>query len=165
MYNTATWVYTYGLIFRRRNRFDASGRTQRMASIPASFHDLFDRETFAHFATKMPDGTPQVTPLWVDYDVDADRVLVNTARGRQKEQNVNRDPTVGLSMVDPDNPYRFVSVRGEVDALTEEGAVEHANQLARRYMDVEEYPGLESEEGARVQIRIRPDDVVASGTD
>ena len=136
-----------------------------MASIPESFHDLFERETFAHFATMMPDGTPQVTPVWVDYDPDADRVLVNTARGRQKEQNASRNPKVGLSMVDPDDPYRFVSVRGEVDELTEDGAVEHINQLARRYMDVEEYPGLEDEEGARVQIRIRPDDVAAGGAD
>ncbi|WP_049898258.1 pyridoxamine 5'-phosphate oxidase family protein [Halococcus agarilyticus] len=136
-----------------------------MASIPESFHDLFERETYAHFATVMPDGTPQVTPVWVDYDVDADRVLVNTERGRRKEQNVTRETKVGLSMVDPDDPYRFVSVRGEVDELTEDGAVEHINQLARRYMDVEEYPGLEDEEGARVQIRIRPDDVVAGGAD
>ena len=136
-----------------------------MASIPESFHDLFERETYAHFATVMPDGTPQVTPVWVDYDVEADRVLVNTARGRQKEQNASRDPKVGLSMVDPDDPYRFVSIRGEVDELTEEGAVEHINELARRYMDVEEYPGLDEEEGARVQIRIRPDDVTAGGAD
>jgi PPOX class probable F420-dependent enzyme len=130
-----------------------------MAAIPESFHDLFERETFAHFATMMPDGTPQVTPVWVDYDAEADRVLVNTARGRQKEKNVNRNSKVGVSMTDPDNPYRFVSVRGEADELREEGAVAHINALAQRYMDVEEYPGLDDEEGARVQIRIRPDGV------
>ena len=133
-----------------------------MDSIPEQFHDLFERETFAHFATMMPDGTPQVTPVWVDYDVEANRVLVNTARGRRKEKNVGRNPKVSLSMVDPDDPYRFVSVRGEVDELTEEGAVEHINELARRYMGVEEYPGLDDEEGARVQIRIRPE-AVATG--
>ena len=133
-----------------------------MASIPERFHDLFERETFAHFATMMPDGTPQVTPVWVDYDVEANRVLVNTARGRRKEKNVARNPKVSLSMVDPDDPYRFVSVRGAVDELVEEGAVEHINALARRYMDVEEYPGLDDEEGARVQIRIRPE-AVATG--
>ncbi len=88
-------------------------------------------------------------------------MLVNTARGRRKEKNVSRNPKVSLSMVDPENPYRFVSVRGEVDELTEEGAVEHINALARRYMDVEEYPGLDDEEGARVQIRIRPEAVAA----
>ena len=133
-----------------------------MASIPERFHDLFERETFAHFATMVPDGTPQVTPVWVDYDSENDRVLVNTARGRRKEKNVTRNPKVSLSMVDPDDPYRFVSVRGAVDELVEEGAVEHINALARRYMDVEEYPGLDDEEGARVQIRIRPE-AVATG--
>jgi len=66
-------------------------------------------------------------------------------------------------MVDPDDPYRFVSVQGEVDELTEGDAIEHANRLAQRYMDVEEYPGLDDGEGARVQIRIRPTDVVTSG--
>jgi PPOX class probable F420-dependent enzyme len=132
-----------------------------MASIPEEFHDLFERETFAHFATMMPDGTPQVTPVWVDYDAETDRVLINTERGRRKEKNVRRNPNVGLSMTDPDDSYRFVSVRGEVDELTEEGAVDHINQLAQRYMGVEEYPGLGEEEGARVKLRIRPDDVAA----
>ena len=130
-----------------------------MSSIPDAFHDLFDRETFAHFATVMPDGTPQVTPVWVDYDPEDDRVLVNTARGRRKERNVRNEPKVGVSMVDPDNPYRFVSVQGEVDELTEEGAVEHINELARRYMGVEEYPDLDEEASPRVILRIRPDDV------
>lgn len=134
-----------------------------MASIPDGFHDLFDRETFAHFATVMPDGTPQVTPVWVDYDPDADRVLVNTARGRRKEKNVRNDPKVGVSMVDPDNPYRFVSVQGEVDELTEDGAVEHINELAQRYMGVEEYPDLDEENAPRVLLKIRPDDVVVGG--
>lgn len=133
-----------------------------MTSIPESFQDLFERETYAHFATLMPDGTPQVTPVWVDYDADADRVLVNTARGRQKEKNASRNSKVGLSMTDPENPYRFLSVRGVVEELTEEDAVEHIHELARRYMDVEEYPGLDDEEGARVQIRVRPENVVAS---
>lgn len=127
-----------------------------MASVPEEFHDLFEHQTFAHFATKMADGTPHVTPVWVDYDSEADRVLVNTARGRQKERNVRHNPQVGLSMVDPDDSYRFLSIQGEVDERREEGAVEHINELAGRYMGVEEYPGLEEEEGARVQIRIRP---------
>ncbi|HET7324379.1 MAG TPA: PPOX class F420-dependent oxidoreductase [Halococcus sp.] len=130
-----------------------------MASIPEEFRDLFEKQTFVHFATMMPDGTPQVTPVWVDYDVEADRVLVNTARGRRKEKNVSQNPDVGLSMTDPDDSYRFVSIRGEVDELREEGAVEHINELAQRYMGVDEYPGLDEEEGARVQIRIRPENV------
>lgn len=135
-----------------------------MGSIPESFHDLFEKRTFAHLATVMPDGTPQVTPVWVDYDVEADRLLVNTARGRRKERNVAANPKVGVSMCDPDDGYRYVSVRGEVDELTEDGAVEHIDSLAERYMGVEEYPHHGSEDGARVLIEIRPTRVVTSGT-
>jgi len=128
-------------------------------SIPESYHDLFERRTFAHFSTVMPDGTPQVTPVWVDYDADRDRLLVNTARGRQKERNVTANPKVGASMLDPEDPYRWLSVRGEVTAVTEEGAVEHIDELARRYMDVEEYPNHDTEDAPRVIVEVRPDRV------
>ncbi|PSQ19268.1 PPOX class F420-dependent oxidoreductase [Halobacteriales archaeon QS_8_69_26] len=136
-----------------------------MATIPESFHDLFERETFAVFGTLMPAGTPQLTPVWIDREsVDGeDRVLVNTARGRQKERNVTSDPKVGVCVMDPDDPYRYVSVRGEVTEVTEDGAVEHIDRLARRYMDVEEYPHHGEESGPRVVIRIRPDRVTTSG--
>lgn len=132
-----------------------------METIPESFHDLFERKSFGNFATVMPDGTPQVTPVWVDYD--GDHVLVNTARGRQKERNVRQNPKVGISVFDPEDPYRYVSVRGEVDEVTEDGAVEHINELAQRYMGQEEYPNLGEERGGRVLIKIRPDRVVTSG--
>jgi PPOX class probable F420-dependent enzyme len=132
-----------------------------MASIPAAYRDLFERETFAGFATVMPDGTPQVTPVWIDYD--GEHLLVNTARGRQKERNVRANPKVGVMAMDPNDPYRYVSVRGEVVDLTEDRAVEHANELARRYMDVEQYPNLGEEQGPRVKLLVRPDRVIASG--
>ncbi len=129
-----------------------------MDGIPPEYEDLFGQKTFAHFATVMPDGTPQVTPVWVDYD--GEHVLINTVRGRRKERNVTRDPKVGVSILDPDDPYRYLSIRGEVAEVTEEGAVEHIDSLARRYMDVEEYPYHEGEEEARVIVKIRPDEVV-----
>ena len=132
-----------------------------MASIPEEFHDLFEKRTFAHLSTLTPDGTPHSTPVWVDYDADADRVLINTARGRHKERNVQRDPSVGISMCDPDDPYRYVSVQGEVADLTEDGAVEHIDELAGRYMGLEEYPNHGEESGPRVMLEIRPDNVVA----
>ena len=132
-----------------------------MASIPEEFHDLFEKRTFAHLSTLTPDGTPHSTPVWVDYDADADRVLVNTARGRHKERNVRANPKVGVSMCDPDDPYRYVSVQGEVADLTEDGAVEHIDELAGRYMSVDEYPNHGEESGPRVILEIRPDNVVA----
>ena len=124
--------------------------------IPEEYRDLFEREAFGHLATVMPDGTPQVTPVWVDHDDE--HVLVNTARGRRKEKNLRRTPKAGVSVIDPDDPYRFVSVRGAVE-LTEEGAVDHINELARRYMGVDEYPNLDEEEGARVIVRLSADQV------
>ena len=133
-----------------------------MESIPSEFDDLFERRAFAQFATVMPDGTPQVTPVWIDRDDDG-YVLVNTARNRRKEKNVDRNPNVGLSIPDPDDPYRYLSIRGEVEEVTTEGAIDQIDRLAQRYMDREEYPHHGDEVGERVIIRIRPDRVVASG--
>jgi PPOX class probable F420-dependent enzyme len=129
--------------------------------IPESHRDIFERDSFAHLATVMPDGTPQVTPVWVDHE-DGEYVLVNTARGRRKEKNIRRNPKVGVSVLDPNDPYRYVSVRGRAE-LTEEGAVEHIHELARRYMDVDEYPNLDEESGARVIVRISTDEVATGG--
>ena len=129
--------------------------------IPESHLDSFESEAFAHLSTVMPDGTPRVTPVWVDHE-DAEYVLVNTARGRRKERNVRRNPRVGVSVLDPEDPYRYVSVRGEAE-LTEEGADDHIDALARRYMDVDEYPHHGEESGARVIVRIPTDRVVTGG--
>ena len=132
-----------------------------MATIPDDYHDLFETDAFANFATVLPDGTPHVTPVWVDYD--GEYVIINTARGRQKERNVQRNPKVGLSVMDPDDPYRFVQIQGEVETVTEEGAVEHINELAARYMGVDEYPNLGDEGGERIKIMIQPDRVITGG--
>lgn len=129
-----------------------------MGSIPDDFHELFEKETFAHVATLTEEGLPHVTPVWIDYDAADDRLLVNTERGRQKARNARNDPRVGVSMTDPDDPYRHLSVIGEVAEITTEGAREHIDELARRYMDVDEYPNpIETE---RVILRIRPDRVL-----
>lgn len=125
-----------------------------MASIPAEFHDLFEKATFAHLATLLPDGAPHVTPVWVDYDVDTNRLLVNTERGRRKEKNARKDSRVAISMTDPDNPYRMLSVRGAVDEITTDGAREHIDELAQRYMGEETYPNPIQTE--RVIISIEP---------
>ena len=134
-----------------------------MAEIPASYHDLFEKKTFAHFVTHDGDATPHATPVWVDYDADPNELLVNTARGRRKERHVRDNGTVALSMLDPDDPYRYLSVTGTVETVTADGAVEHIDELARRYMGVDEYPNHGEETGERVVIRIRPDEVLTGG--
>lgn len=131
-----------------------------MPSVPQEFHDLFEKPTFAHVVTLGPDGGPHVTPVWIDYDAADDRVLVNTERQRQKTQNVEADPRVAVSMTDPENPYRYLSITGEVAEITTDGAREHIDELARRYTDADEYQmEIESE---RVLWRIRADSVRTS---
>ncbi|MFO8115338.1 MAG: PPOX class F420-dependent oxidoreductase [Halorubrum sp.] len=129
--------------------------------IPESHVDIFESESYAHLATVLPDGTPHVTPVWVDHE-DREYVLVNTVRGRRKERNIRRNPRVGVSVLDPDDPYRYVSVRGEAE-LTEAGAKAHIDELARRYFGVEEYPHHGEESGPRVIVKIPADTVSTSG--
>ncbi|EFW92709.1 PPOX class putative F420-dependent enzyme [Haladaptatus paucihalophilus DX253] len=133
-----------------------------MSSIPTEFQELFEKPVFAYFATLTPDGLPHVTPVWVDYDADEDRVLVNTERGRRKERNVRENPKVGMGMTDPDDRYRALSVLGEVDEVTEDGAREHIDDLSRRYTGEEYQPEIRT---ARVLLKIRPDEVIAHGGD
>lgn len=127
-----------------------------MVDIPESKRDLFEKKTFAHVATVMPDSTPHVTPVWIDYDHDINRVLVNTERDRQKEVNVRRNPKVGVSMTDPDDPYRRLSIMGEVEDITTDGARAHIDELSRRYTG-EDYQNPIGTE--RVILEIRPDRV------
>jgi PPOX class probable F420-dependent enzyme len=108
------------------------------ALIPEKFLDLFQKKAFANLATLMPDGSPQVTPVWVDYD--GSHVLVNSARGRQKEKNMQRNAKVALSILDPDNPYRYLEIRGKVEAITEQGADAHIDKMAKKYMGQDTYP-------------------------
>lgn len=127
-----------------------------MAAIPAEFQDLFEKETIAHVATLFPEGAPHITPVWIDYDLADDRLLVNTERHRRKVLNVTENPSVAVSMADPDDSYRYLSVTGEVETMTTEGAREHIDALSRRYFG-EDYPvEIESE---RVILRIRPERV------
>jgi PPOX class probable F420-dependent enzyme len=85
-------------------------------TIPESYRDLFQKKAFAHLATIMPDGTPQVTPVWCDYD--GTYIRINSAKGRVKDHNMRRNPQVALEIMDPDNPYRYLAVRGRVAEIT-----------------------------------------------
>lgn len=121
--------------------------------IPETYLDLFQKKAFAGLATLMPDGTPQVTPVWVDFD--GTNILVNTARGRQKDKNIARNRSVALSIQDPDNPYRYLEVRGRVEEITEEGADQHIDRMAKKYMGVDTYPYRRPGE-VRVLLKIKP---------
>lgn len=130
------------------------------AKIPDSFKDLFTKKVFAHLATLMPDGSPQVTPVWCDYD--GTHIRVNTARGRVKDKNMRRNKKVALALTDPDNPYRHLAVRGEVQEITQDGADAHIDSLAKKYLGVDKYPNRKPGE-VRVIYKIRPDKVATMG--
>ncbi|HKW91491.1 MAG TPA: TIGR03618 family F420-dependent PPOX class oxidoreductase [Methylomirabilota bacterium] len=120
-------------------RYDAWKRAQPgPGPIPAEFLDLFQKASFAHLATLMPDGSPHVTPVWVDYD--GRHVLVNSAAGRRKDLNMAERNRVAIEIADPDNPNRYVAVRGPVVEITEIGADAHLDRLARRYLGRDRYP-------------------------
>jgi PPOX class probable F420-dependent enzyme len=116
--------------------------------------ELIGRPVLATLATVAADGAPQVTPLWIE--VDGDDLLVNTARGRAKARNVERDQRVALSVLDPGDPYNVVVVRGTVVEVTTEGADAHIDRLAKKYLGVDEYPMRQPGE-VRLTIRIRTD--------
>ena len=126
--------------------------------IPDSHVDLFKKKAFAHIATLMPSGEPQVTPVWVDYD--GRNVVFNTAEGRQKDKNLQRDGRVALSIIDPDNPYRYLEVRGRVVERTHEGADQHIDAMAKKYLGQDKYPFRQPGE-VRVIFRIAPDHVTS----
>jgi PPOX class probable F420-dependent enzyme len=125
-----------------------------MAVIPDKYLDLLkDKKAFAHLATVMPDGSPQVTPVWVDYKDGM--VRVNTAKGRVKHRNMQQGSKVALSVLDPENPYRHVQVRGEIARVTEQGADAHIDSLAKKYLDKDKYPFRQPGE-QRIMYEIKP---------
>ncbi len=131
-----------------------------MAGIPDGYKDILQKKAFANLATVNPDGTPQVTPVWVDYD--GAHIRFNTAKGRLKDKNLRRNPVVALSIQDPDNPYRYLQVRGRVADVTESGADAHIDSLAKKYLGQDKYPYRRPGE-VRVIYRITPERVQTMG--
>jgi PPOX class probable F420-dependent enzyme len=125
-----------------------------MAVIPDKYLDLLtQKKTFAELATVMPDGSPQVTPVWFDYTNGV--VRVNTAKGRVKQRNMKEGSPVALSIMDPDNPYRYVQIRGKVTRMTEQGADAHIDSLAKKYLGKDKYPFAQPGE-VRITHEITP---------
>lgn len=123
-------------------------------TVPPSHEDLVsnDKPVLAVLVTLMDDGSPQATPVW--FDLEGDLFRVNTARGRVKDRNMTARPEVALTMVDPEDPYRYMAVRGKVIDQTEEGARDHINQLCLKYRGHSNYPVRPGE--TRVIYRIEP---------
>jgi PPOX class probable F420-dependent enzyme len=117
---------------------------------------LFECKNFAYLATLMEDGSPQVTPVWID--IDGDHLLVNTAHGRLKQRNVSRDPRVAISTVDHSNPYEMVTIRGKVVEQNSKGADDHINKMAKKYLGLDKYPFRQPGE-KRVILKVKPDRV------
>ena len=127
-----------------------------MAIIPEQYKDLFQKKAFAHLATIGADGSPQVTPVWCDFD--GTHVRFNTAKGRVKDKNLRRNPKVALSIQDPDDPYRYMQIRGRVAEITEQGADAHIDALAKKYINQDKYPWRRPDE-VRVTYKILPEKV------
>jgi PPOX class probable F420-dependent enzyme len=116
---------------------------------------LLDKN-FVHLATLMKDGSPQVTPVWVDFD--GTHVLVNSEQKRVKVRNMKRDPRVALAVFDMANPYSFMEIRGRVVGVTTEGAADHIDKMAKKYMGQDKYP-LNQPGDVRVIIKIEPEKI------
>jgi PPOX class probable F420-dependent enzyme len=131
-----------------------------MATSLDKYRDIFDKKAFCHLATVGRDGRPQITPVWCDFD--GTYVRINTARGRVKDRNLKANPVVALSAQDPDNPYRYVQVRGRVAEMTEQGADAHIDALAKKYTGLDKYPHRQPGE-VRVIAKIKPESVQGMG--
>src|SRR5205085_10204461 len=122
---------------------------------------ILRKRSFAHLTTLGAGGSPQTTPNWVDVDDDG-RVLVNTAEGRAKPRNVRRDPRVSLSVVDPDDPYRALMIRGRVEEITNDGAEDHIDAMQRKYHGTDPYPNHDPAHPG-VLVTIRPERISRTG--
>ena len=132
-----------------------------MAAIPDQYLDLLQqKKAFANLATVMADGTPQVTPVWFDYRDG--RIRVNTAKGRVKARNMREGAAVALAIMDPDNAYRYVQVRGRVKRVAEQNARDHIDSLAKKYLGKDKYPWARPDQ-VRVMYEIEPSSASGMG--
>ena len=127
-----------------------------LKEITPDVQKLFKEKNFASFATVMKDGSPQVTPVWVDYDEG--NIMINTAEGRVKQRNVTRNPKVAVSITDSTNPYTMVTVRGTITEQTNQGADEHIDKMAKKYLGVDKYP-FRAQGEKRILLRMKPERV------
>ena len=128
--------------------------------IPDSHRDILDKKGFAHIATIGPDGEPQSSPVW--YGWDGEHFLFSQTKTRQKYRNVQRDPRVALSVTDPDNPYRYLEIRGTVERIDPDPDKAFINSMAKKYHDQDVYTGSPPSE-TRVVVIVRPEHTTKMG--
>jgi PPOX class probable F420-dependent enzyme len=126
----------------------------------AKYRDIFDKKTFCYVATVGKDGVPQLTPVWCEFD--GTHIVFNTARGRVKDKNLAKNPRLAIAAADPDNPYRYVQVRGRVADVTEQGADAHIDKMAKKYIGQDRYPWKKPDE-VRMIVKVLPERVQGMG--
>jgi PPOX class probable F420-dependent enzyme len=129
-------------------------------TIPADYADLLERPTFAHVATVGPNGEPQNNPVWFDWD--GERISFSQTTGRQKVRNVQREPRVALSIIDPDNPYRYLEIRGVVERIDPDPDKAFIDKMAKKYLGADKYPWNQPGD-ERVVVVVRPEHTTKMG--
>lgn len=130
------------------------------ASIDDRSRELLDAKNFAHVATLASDGWPHQAVVWVE--ADGDEILLNSAEGRAWPNNLRRDPRITVVVANLENPYEYVTIKGKAVEITPDGADEHIDALAKKYLDADTYPFRQDGE-VRLKIRIEPDKVSLRG--
>lgn len=123
-------------------------------TLTAEDKELLEMPALAYVGTTMKDGMPQVSPVWIDHD--GENVIFNSETKRAKPRNLRRDPRISISVADPKNPYSYIEVRGRVSEITEKGASEHIDKMAKKYMGQDKYP-LHQPGDVRVIIKVKPE--------
>jgi PPOX class probable F420-dependent enzyme len=128
--------------------------------IPATHVDILEKKGFAHVATIGPDGAPQSSPVW--YGWDGEHLLFSQTTGRQKYRNLKRHPEVALSVTDPDNPYRYLEIRGRVESIDEDPDNRFINSMAKKYLGEDVYPWPQPGDH-RVVVKVHPSHTTTQG--
>ena len=136
-----------------------SGDGQRV-EIPEGYRDLLESTALVHVATLGPDGEPQNNPVWFDWD--GEHIKFSQTKTRQKYKNVGRDPRIAFSIVDPENPYRYLEVRGEVSKIEEDPDLAFINSMAKKYLGQDEYPNHQPGD-ERVVVFVEPEHTTQMG--
>jgi len=128
--------------------------------IPEGYEDILESTALAHVATIGPHGEPQCNPVWFDWD--GEHVKVSQTKTRQKYQNLNRDRRIALSIVDPENPFRYLEIRGEVTRVEEDPNIDFISSMAKKYLGLDRYPYHQPGD-ERVVVFVRPEHTTQMG--